>query len=239
MAIARGQTDRFGNPIPANPGSKIFVNSDGSVLQQRETVKLDPNIVASDDADTQATVLSIVGTIVTSQPFSVKGNSSSVAGPVADILDSGSGAGRVDLPILIDTASIVSASSYASPSWTAGLYRSISFTVSGTAVANQTIVYVLRSIAANYFSSSVGGGSFATTDNSNVSTLMLNTSFAIKGIWEISAGTPRIAVIHAMATPYGFTSVGGTITTSGGATGLDITFPQPTTATIRITGIPA
>ncbi len=61
MALPRGQVDRFGNPIPANQSVKVWINADGTVPQQRETVKLDANIVASDDAATQATVLTVTG----------------------------------------------------------------------------------------------------------------------------------------------------------------------------------
>lgn len=61
MALPRGQVDRFGNPIPANQSVKVWINSDGTVPQQRETVKLDSTLIASDDPVTQATLLTVSG----------------------------------------------------------------------------------------------------------------------------------------------------------------------------------
>ncbi len=61
MALPRGQVDRFGNPIPANQSVKVWINADGTVPQQRETVKLGTGITATDDPDTQATILAVPG----------------------------------------------------------------------------------------------------------------------------------------------------------------------------------
>ncbi len=52
-----GQTDRFGRPIPADPGYKEIINYDGEVLQMRTTLFLDETITATDDPDSDATRL--------------------------------------------------------------------------------------------------------------------------------------------------------------------------------------
>ena len=69
MALPRGQVDRFGNPIPPNQSVKVFINADGTVPRQRETVKLDSTLTATDDPDSQATILSATGA-----PFVVLSN---------------------------------------------------------------------------------------------------------------------------------------------------------------------
>ncbi len=52
-----GQVDRFGRPIPADPGYKEIINADGEVLQMRTTLFLDETITATDDPDSDATRL--------------------------------------------------------------------------------------------------------------------------------------------------------------------------------------
>ena len=54
-----GQVDRFGRPIPADPGYKEIINSDGSTVQQRTTLYLGDDIIATDDPDSDATRLNV------------------------------------------------------------------------------------------------------------------------------------------------------------------------------------
>lgn len=56
--MSNGQTDRFGNPIPNDPGYAVIINPDGSQPQMRTTVFLAGNLVAYDDPNSQATVIS-------------------------------------------------------------------------------------------------------------------------------------------------------------------------------------
>ncbi len=56
-----GQEDRFGRPVPADPGYKEIINSDGSVAQMRTTLFLDATLTATDDPDSDATRLSANG----------------------------------------------------------------------------------------------------------------------------------------------------------------------------------
>ncbi len=51
------QSDRFGRPIPAEPGYKVIINNDGEVMQMRTTLYLDDTITATDDPDSDATRL--------------------------------------------------------------------------------------------------------------------------------------------------------------------------------------
>lgn len=54
--------DRFGNPVPAVPGYKVIVNSDGTVMRQRGTLKLPATLVATDDSASDATVITPTNT---------------------------------------------------------------------------------------------------------------------------------------------------------------------------------
>lgn len=54
-----GQVDRFGRPIPADPGYKEIINDDGSTVQQRTTLYLGADIIATDDPDSDATRLNV------------------------------------------------------------------------------------------------------------------------------------------------------------------------------------
>ncbi len=59
MSFNRGQTDRFGRPIPASPGYQILINADGSEVQQRNRLILPASMVVSDSDDNDASSLAL------------------------------------------------------------------------------------------------------------------------------------------------------------------------------------
>lgn len=82
MTQVIGQVDRFGQPMPSEPGYVMFINEDGSQPRMRIRVHLDNTLMAVDDEQTCATKLIARGCVVVKQgaPL-VDGNSSiSVSG---------------------------------------------------------------------------------------------------------------------------------------------------------------
>lgn len=59
MTFTRGQTDRFGRPIPPSPGIQILINDDGSEVQQRNRLILPDSLTVTDSEDNDASVLSL------------------------------------------------------------------------------------------------------------------------------------------------------------------------------------
>ncbi len=59
MAFNRGQTDRFGKPIPPSPGIQVLINADGSEVQQRNRLILPSSLVATDSEDNDASMLTL------------------------------------------------------------------------------------------------------------------------------------------------------------------------------------
>lgn len=71
MTDTMGQVDRFGQPVPAEPGYATFINHDGSQPQMRTRVHLDNTLLASDDPITDATMLVARGAVVPIQGLSL------------------------------------------------------------------------------------------------------------------------------------------------------------------------
>ncbi len=83
MVFTRGQTDRFGRPIPASPGYQVLINEDGSEVQQRNRLILPASLVATDSEDNDATELTLSSSPadITLAANSVLGNDTGSSAP--------------------------------------------------------------------------------------------------------------------------------------------------------------
>ena len=67
MTDTMGNVDRFGQPVPAEPGYVMFINEDGSQPRMRIRVHLDNTLAALDDSVSDATMLVARGMTVAVQ----------------------------------------------------------------------------------------------------------------------------------------------------------------------------
>lgn len=70
-----------------------------------------------------------------------------------DYVNSGSTAGRSGIPVLIERASLAAQVAYSTPSWTAGAYKELRFTIRATAGTATGIALTLAGLVGTYKSS--------------------------------------------------------------------------------------
>lgn len=79
MTDTLGQVDRFGQPVPSEPGYVMFINEDGTQPRMRIRVTLDNTLIASDNPNSDATMLMARGMVIPVQAPSLPDGNSSVS----------------------------------------------------------------------------------------------------------------------------------------------------------------
>jgi hypothetical protein len=185
--------DAYGRPYPKTLGYAAIQNADGSIPQLRNKLSLDASIVATDDPATEATKLSVThetGVLLAVNNLSdladetaARGNlglGSAATHAAGDFLpgpNSGTTAGRANVPLLID-AHALNASSYSTPAWAAGLYKYLKWIVRVDLGAFGQSVFTLSGIGGSY-TNHVFGGAGATA-------ISVDTTSG----WNLNAATP-------------------------------------------------
>jgi hypothetical protein len=246
------------------PGFTRIADDAGFVIENRNNIRLGPEFVLTDNTADPSASISVAAAIATaataaqaaSQPLdadltAIAALSTTAYGRaflalanqaalLALLPNSGTAAGRIGVPVLIDEQVLSNVASYASPGWSADLYRSIEIDIIGTSGAS-IIDMVLRSVAGGYTCRAVDGA-YLYTSATGVGFTSLAAPYGFTGKWLIKSGMARTFMGMADLTNSGFEpQVGGrSTTTSGGATGLDIAFTGANfNGLVRVSGIPA
>jgi hypothetical protein len=155
------------------------------------------------------------------------------------MVNTGSAAQRLSVPVQIDKATLTTVATYASPAWTSNLYREISLWVRSSTTGG-TVVFKLRGVAAGYSSKDNGAA-----DASQVSVIEASAAWDISLRWLITTdGLQRPCYYFGSKAPTAaaitatINGNGSTIDVSSNVTGLDITFSNNVTGLIEVWGIP-